>query len=595
MNWNQEVLNSAVWLAKAFGITLVLFVLVCAVLARTTGWGRRFWAVSGGYFSPRRPGAWRPLAVVALMLLFTLFSVRMNVLFSYWYNGFYTAMQTLDQKGFWFHMQLFAVLATVHVVRALLDFYIASAFRIHWREWMNEQLVGRWLDGRAYYLGRFAQPPVDNPDQRIQQDVADFGLLTITLALGLVSAVVSIFAFTGILWDLSAPMTLLGVELPRAMVFLVYVYVLVATTLVIWVGRPLIALNFLNEKLNATYRYLLIRVREYGESIALYHGEEVERRGLMASFVAVIHNAWALLFRNLKFQGLNLGISQVAVVFPFLIQGPRMFAGQIKLGDVMQTGEAFGQVQSALSFFRTSYDDFAKYRAVVDRLAGFHDNLRGTAALTLPTVRENANALVLNRVTVNRPDGHALTRELTLRLEPGEALLIRGPSGTGKTTLLRTLAGLWPFATGESERPGGSAALFLSQQPYLPIGSLRQALAYPAETVDDATARSVLERVNLAHLAERLDFAQDWSKVLSPGEQQRLAFGRVLVNQPALVFLDEATSATDSGLEHSLYSLLRQTLPRAIVVSVGHRESLVAFHDRGLALAPDGSWSLQAL
>ncbi|MEY4754715.1 MAG: hypothetical protein RJA44_2390 [Pseudomonadota bacterium] len=590
MDWNQELLKSAIWLGKAYVITLVMFVLVMAGLARSTRWGRQFWRLSGAYFSPQR--SWKPLLGVALMLLFVLFAVRMNVLFSFWYNGFYSGLQALDQPGFWFHMQLFGLLATVHVVRALLNAYIRGAFTIHWRAWLNERMLGHWMDGHAYYLGRFAAPTVDNPDQRIQQDITSLIANTLTLAFGLVGAVVSMFEFTGILWNLSAPMQVLGTEVPRAMVFLVYLYVISATVFAIWIGRPLIELNFLTEKLTANYRYLLMRLREYGESVALYRGEAVERRGLLASFEAVIANAWATLWRSLKFDGYNLGISQVAVVFPFLIQAPRLFAGTIKLGDVMQTSQAFGQVEESLSFFRTSYDSFAGYRAVLDRLSGFEQNVQGAAQLSLPQLPVNPDALVLRQLDVFRPDGQILARGIDLELRRGQALLIKGPSGAGKTTLLRTLAGLWPFSAGQAERPDTPACLFLSQRPYLPLGSLRAALAYPGTQIGDADAARILERVQLGHLAAQLDLEQDWSQVLSPGEQQRLAFGRVLANQPTIVFLDEATSATDSGLEHGLYSLLRNELPQAIIVSVGHRETLAAFHDRTLQLEGEGRWRL---
>ena len=591
MNWNQELLNSALWLGKAYVITLLVFGAVMLLLVRATRWGRQFWSLSGAYFSPRR--SWRPLLGVALILFFVLLSVRMNVLFSFWYNGFYSGLQALDQPSFWFHMRLFGVLAALHVVRALLNAYIRGSFSIHWREWMNERLVSHWLGHKAYYLGRFAEPQVDNPDQRIQQDAASLVGDTLALSMGLVGAVVSMFEFTGILWNLSAPMTVLGTEVPRAMVFLVYLYVLVATVFAVWIGRPLIRLNFLNEKLNATYRYLLMRLREYGESVALYRGEPVEQRNLMSGFGAVIANAWATLWRSLKFDGYNLSISQAAVVFPFLIQAPRLFSGAIKLGDVMQTSQAFGQVEDALSFFRSSYDSFASYRAVLDRLSGFEENVQGSASLALPQLRENAMALVLRDLTVKRPNGDALTRNLDLTLSPGQALLIRGPSGSGKTTLLRTLAGLWPYTEGQAERPANEVTLFLSQKPYLPLGTLRAALAYPSDTLDTDRARAILDRVHLGQLMDQLDVDQDWSQVLSPGEQQRLAFGRVLANRPAMVFLDEASSAMDSGLEHGLYTLLRAELPHAMLVSVGHRETLVPFHDQALTLSRDGSWKLQ--
>ncbi|MEY8878201.1 MAG: ABC transporter ATP-binding protein/permease [Leptothrix sp. (in: b-proteobacteria)] len=599
MDWNQELIKSATWLVQVYAATLLCFAVGMGVLARTTVWGRQFWSLSGAYFWGRKPEAgtprnWRPLAGIALILLFVLLGVRMNVLFSFWYNGFYTAMQELNAAGFWFHMRLFGLLAALHVVRALLSGYIRSSFTIHWRLWLNETLLARWLEGRAYYLGRFAEPAVDNPEQRIQQDASSLASDGLSLAMGLVGATVSMVEFTSILWGLSAPMTVLGTAVPRAMVFLVYVYVLTATVFAVWIGRPLIRLNFLNEKLNASYRYLLMRLREYGESVALYRGEAVERRSLSSGFAAVIGNAWATLWRSLKFDGYNLTVSQIAVVFPFLIQAPRLFAKEIKLGDVMQTGQSFGQVEEALSFFRTSYDSFAGYRAVLDRLNGFTANIDGAAQLQLPALQPRTDALLIAGLTVRRPDGAVLTRALDLQVTPGQALLIRGPSGSGKTTLLRTLAGLWPYAEGDAARPTDADCLFLSQRPYLPLGPLRLALGYPGAALDDAQAAAILQQVQLGHLQSQLDVDQDWSMVLSPGEQQRLAFGRVLANRPRLVFLDEATSATDTGLEHSLYSLIRHALPQAMLVSVGHRETLQAFHDQVLTLARDGSWQLAA-
>jgi len=295
----------------------------------------------------------------------------------------------------------------------------------------------------------------------------------------------------------------------------------------------------------------------------------------------------------LKFDGFNLSVSQVAVVFPFILQAPRFFTGAIKLGDVMQTSQAFGQVQDALSFFRTSYDTFAQYRATLDRLNGFLD--ANEAARALPSVQTEPlpDGLDINSVTVHRPDGGVLLHTLNLRLRPGQTLLIKGPSGSGKTTLLRALAGLWPYAQGHVRRPEGARALFLSQRPYLPLGDLRSAVAYPGVAMpqDDARLAEALRQVNLGHLSARLDEVADWSRILSIGEQQRVAFARVLFNRPAIVFLDEATSATDEGLEHMLYSLLRSALPDCMLVSVGHRSTLDPFHTHRLDLDGAGGWT----
>ncbi|MGY3015931.1 putative ATP-binding cassette transporter [Pseudomonas sp. TE6283] len=592
MNWHQALQESLSWLAIASLVTLVCFTITALLAVRYTRWGAQFWQLAGPYFSLRR--SWRPLFAFALLLVLTLFAVRLNVLFSFWYNGFYSALQALDQTAFWYLLGVFAVLATIHVLRSLFAFYVTQAFNIRWRVWLTERLTADWMHGDAYYRGQFLAEPVDNPDQRIELDVNAFVTGSVSLALGAVSALVSLVAFTGILWGLSAPLAVAGIEVPRAMVFAVYVYVLIATWIAFRLGQPLIRLNFLNEKLTANFRYALMRLRENAENIAFYQGAQVERGTLLGRFFALIGNAWALVFRNLKFSGFNLGVSQVAVVFPFILQAPRFFSGAIKLGDVMQTAQAFGQVQDSLSFFRESYDTFAQYRATLDRLTGFLDANQQASELPRVVSVDQEHALGIQGLQVRRPDGHALIADLDLNLHSGQALLIKGPSGSGKTTLLRALAGLWPYAEGEVRRPLGTQALFLSQRPYLPLGDLRTAIAYPAQGVlgDDARMQQALRQVNLAHLAERLDEQRDWSRILSLGEQQRLAFSRVLFNRPQVVFLDESTSAMDEGLEHALYSLLRAELPATLLVSVGHRSTLAGFHSHRLEVDGQGGWSL---
>ncbi|PYC18911.1 ABC transporter ATP-binding protein/permease [Pseudomonas mosselii] len=592
MNWHQALQESLSWLAIASLVTLVCFTITALLAVRHTRWGAQFWQLAGPYFSLRR--SWRPLLAFALLLVLTLFAVRLNVLFSFWYNGFYSALQALDQTAFWYLLGVFAVLATIHVLRSLFAFYVTQAFNIRWRVWLTERLTADWMHGDAYYRGQFLAEPVDNPDQRIELDVNAFVTGSVSLALGAVSALVSLVAFTGILWGLSAPLAVAGIEVPRAMVFAVYVYVLIATWIAFRLGQPLIRLNFLNEKLTANFRYALMRLCENAENIAFYQGAQVERGTLLGRFFALIGNAWALVFRNLKFSGFNLGVSQVAVVFPFILQAPRFFSGAIKLGDVMQTAQAFGQVQDSLSFFRESYDTFAQYRATLDRLTGFLDANQQASELPRVVSVDQDHALGIQGLQVRRPDGHALIADLDLNLHSGQALLIKGPSGSGKTTLLRALAGLWPYAEGEVRRPQGTQALFLSQRPYLPLGDLRTGIAYPAQGVpgDDARMQQALRQVNLAHLAERLDEQRDWSRILSLGEQQRLAFSRVLFNRPQVVFLDESTSAMDEGLEHALYSLLRAELPATLLVSVGHRSTLAGFHSHRLEVDGQGGWSL---
>jgi putative ATP-binding cassette transporter len=407
---------------------------------------------------------------------------------------------------------------------------------------------------------------------------------------------VSLVSFSLILWQLSGPLTVFGTEIPRAMVFVAYLYVIVATVFAFRIGRPLIGLSFRNEQFNASYRYALVRVRESSEAIAFQRGEDVERRTLGGRFGSVIDNAWAIVFRSLKFQGFNLVVTQFSQIIPLVIQAPRYFAGGISLGDVQQTASAFGQVESALSFFRLAYDDFATYRATLIRLTGLLDADAEARALPAVTL-ENGDGLQVRDLTVRLPDDRVLVDDLDLNLSAGDALLVAGASGSGKTTLLRSFADLWPWAEGTVRRPLDGEALFLSQQPYVPLGSLRTGLAYPGDAadVDDARAADVLRRVQLPHLADRLDDEVDWARRLSPGEQQRLGFARVLLTRPRVVFLDEATSALDEGLEHTLYTMLREELPDTVVVSVGHRSTLNRFHAERLELLGDGRWQVAAL
>ena len=593
MQWQHQWTDSLIWIARTWLFAGIGMAATLAVVTRSTRWGRQFRELAGPYFTPRR--SWRPLGALALILLLAISAVRLNVLLSYWNNGFYDSIQALNQPSFWFHMRLFALLATLNVARVLVGYLVSQAFEIRWRTWFNERLTTDWLAGSAYYRTQFVAEPGDNPDQRIQVDAGSFVSASRALAFGAVDAVVSLVTFSLILWGLSGPIPIGGVEVPRAMVFLVYAYVLIASVLAFRLGRPLIRLSFMSEKLAADFRYALIRLREYAESVALYRGEAVETQGLARRFAAYIVNLWAIVFRSLKFDGFNLAVSQGAVVFPFLLQAPRFFSGAIKLGDVMQTGQAFGQVQDALSFFRLSYDSFAQYRATLDRLTGFLAANAASRALPRIAVDDTGSVLATEALSVRRPDAAVLVRALTLQLQPGQALLVQGPSGAGKTTLLRALAGLWPFADGTVRRPGGSHALFLPQKPYLPLGSLRLALNYPGTADDDAALRAALQRVQLAHLLPRLDDDTDWSRILSLGEQQRLAFARVLLNRPRIAFLDEATSATDEGLEHALYTMLREDLPDCMLVSVGHRSTLAAHHTHRLTLQGEAGWRFEAI
>jgi putative ATP-binding cassette transporter len=599
INWSTEWLTSLLWVARVFLFTIVGFALVGWFVIRRMRWGRQFWRLSGMYFIPRQRTwlSWRPILTVALLLLLTVVSVRLDVILSFQGNDLFTALQELNAAAFWRSILIFGILATINVVLVLVTFYIGQAQIIHWRLWLNQRMVGDWMNGAAYHRGRFTTTPIDNPDQRIQQDITSYTSDSQTLALGAVSSVVALVSFTIILWQLSGPLTAFGIQIPRAMVFLAYIYVIIATVLAVRIGRPLIRLNFLNELLTASYRYALVRVRDNSENIAFYRGEQVENAGLMARFAAVIANTWAIVYRSLKFQGFNLVISQIAVVFPFIIQAPRYFAQQITLGDVTQTATAFGQVEGALSFFRLAYDDFASYRASLNRLTGLLDVNDEARALPTPVIEEREAGLGIRDLHVRLPDGRPLLTDLDLELRDGEALVVKGQSGSGKTTLLRSLAGLWPYTEGTISRPEPGRILFCAQQPYLPLGTLRAALAYPAaaESLSDEEALDTLRAVQLGYVADRLDVEADWSRTLSPGEQQRLAFGRILLARPSLAFLDETTSALDEGMEHAIYELVRERLPECTIVSVGHGSTLDNLHTNELTLIGNGRWEARTL
>ena len=589
MDYTQEIITSSLWIARTLALTVIFFSLGIFLLVRLTHWGKQFWMFAGGYLSPKR--SIKPLLFFVLIVTLTLFSVRLSLVHSTWYNNMYTALQEFNQTVFWEQMILFCFIAGFSVAAALISYYLNQRFSINWIEWLNTELLEKWMDKRAYYKSQYIGNNLDNPDQRIQQDIQSYVKTTLSLSTGVIDAVTSMISYTILLWGLAGPMTLFGIEIPRAMVYLVFAYVIFTTLIAFWLGKPLIRLNFANEKLNANYRYSLIRVKEYAESIAFYAGEKVEKSRLYKQFRAVIDNMWDIVFRALKFSGFNLVVSQISVVFPLLIQVSRYFEKQIKLGDLMQTLQVFGKLHSNLSFFRNTYDSFAEYKATLDRLTGFHYSVEAAQKQSKTDITDHPTDVIFQHLSVKSPMGKILIKDLNLTLTQGNSLLIQGQSGVGKTTLLRTIAGLWSYAEGKIFCPQHNT-LFLSQRPYLPQGNLLTALYYPdtTENVDLEKITRVLEQVQLAHLQDRLEQEQDWSRILSLGEQQRLAFARLLLHKPKVAFLDEASASLDEGMEYAMYRLIREELPNTTIISVGHRSTLVPLHQQQLELHTDGSW-----
>ncbi|MDT5264644.1 MAG: vitamin B12/bleomycin/antimicrobial peptide transport system ATP-binding/permease protein [Mycobacterium sp.] len=601
-------------MAKAWAISAACTVFALTLIARFTAWGRQFWRVTGDYFKGRESiPVWLWLGV---LLLSVMIDVRLSVLFSYQSNDQFSALQAaFEGEGaakdsaigsFWWSILILVALIAVDIVRTVLDLYLMQRFIIRWRVWLTHRLTGDWLDGDAYYRGRFIDDPIDNADQRIQQDIDIFTTGTgpetntptvgtaQTLMFGSVTSIVSVVSFTPILWRLAGPLTIFGITVPKALFWMALVYVFFTTVVAFWIGRPPIRLSFRNELTNAAFRYALVRLRDAGEAVGFYRGEGAERGQLMTRFAAVIANSRAFVRRGVAFLGWNRSVSQIVDPLPTIVQAPRLFAGQIQLGDITQSSSAFLQVHGSLSFFRAVYDSFASYRAAIIRLDGLitaNETARALPALTaLPSTD---GSVELDDVEVRSPSGTRLVDPLNVRLDRGDSMVITGGSGTGKTTLLRSLAQLWPFTSGMLRRPDGDT-MFLSQMPYVPLGDLRSVVSYPvpAGDFDDAAIQTALDAVALGHLASRLDEVADWAKVLSPGEQQRIAFARVLLAKPRAVFLDESTSALDEGQEFALYRVLRATVPDCVVVSVSHRSTVEQHHRRRLELLGGGGWRL---
>jgi vitamin B12/bleomycin/antimicrobial peptide transport system ATP-binding/permease protein len=453
-----------------------------------------------------------------------------------------------------------------------------------------------WLDDQQYYRMQLNQAVTDNPDQRISDDLDSFATMTLTLSLGLLNSLVTLFSFLTILWVLSGALTIpLGggrsFSIPGYMVFAALIYAVGGTLLTRWIGNPLIRLSFDQQRYEADFRFSLVRLRENAENVAFYRGEARELDNFQTRFARIIGNWWGIIKRRKKLTWFTTGYSQVAIVFPFIVAAPRYFNKVIQLGGLMQIASAFGQVQDSLSFIITSYTEIAQYQAVVQRLAGFRERMDAIAAQRREaqpiTIAHGGAGIEVEGLDIDLPDGRPLHHDLALAASPGEPLLITGPSGAGKSTLLRAVAGLWPFGRGRVRMAEGEA-LFLPQRPYLPLGTLADALAYPrsAASLARADLDNALRSVGLPELVERLDEEGNWAQRLSIGEQQRLAFARVLLARPQIVFLDEATSALDDTAEMALYRILREAPWRPTIVSVGHHGALRRFHDTILDLSP---------
>ena len=545
---------------------------------------------------------WIGLFMLTTVVLLALGGVALNVVLSYWNNNFYNALQAKDEGTFWSLLGLFCILATVWMTRTVIAYVVRSYLVIRWRRVMTDIYLDRWMSNHAHYRMRFLGQKADNPDQRIQEDIDQFVTTTLTLFLGLLTSVVTLFSFAFILWNLSSKMTLpfTDITIPGFLFWVALIYSVAGTAGAHYFGRKLIHLNFMQQRYEADFRFGMARAREYGEQIALMGGDQAERSRLGRMFSFVVQNFLQLVGVQKILTAFTSGYGQAAVVFPFLLTAHNYFSGRVTLGDLMQTNSSFGQVQDALSFFVDAYSTVALYKAIVDRLTGFDETMQRAAAVAAETHMLNRHEaatgeLNVDDATLSAPTGETILTVPHLALEAGHDTLIAGPSGSGKSTLFRAIAGIWPYAEGTLTVPAGKSLMLLPQQPYIPLGTLREAVTYPAQegAYDDAAIRDALTAVELSHLIPRLDEAHPWQQRLSGGEQQRIAIARALLARPDWLLLDEATAALDEKLEKAVYKVIADKLPDTTVVSIGHRSTLNALHDRRviMELQEDGIFS----
>lgn len=560
------------------------------------------WRIAAPYFNSEDKWAGRVLLAAVIAIELTI--VGINVLLNAWNNRFYNALQEKNWDGFVREIGIFSLLATCYIALSVYQLYLNQWLQIRWRQWMTTHYLGEWLHDANHYRMQLQGDAADNPDQRISDDVKLFVEQTLSITVGLLSAVVTLGSFVIILWGLSAdsPLTIFGREfnIPGYLVWGALVYAIFGTALTQWIGSPLVDLAFQQQRYEADFRFNLVRVRENAEQIALLKGESAERAQLSGRFGRVITNWYGIMSRTKRLTAFTASYSQAAVIFPYILVAPAYFANKIQLGGMMQTASAFSSVQSSLSFFITIYRSLAEWRSVVARLDGFEASIAGANRTGTDSIHvassTGSDEIDMEKLLVRLPNGTPLVAADGFKLRSHQRTLVMGPSGAGKSTLFRAIAGIWPFGGGSIAVPANASLMMLPQRPYFPIGSLQAAISYPAEasTYSPDQIRDVLIAVGLPKLAERLNEEAHWNRMLSLGEQQRLGLARALLLKPQYLFLDEATASLDEASEAALYRLIEQKMPQTTVVSIGHRSTLEAFHQRNVVLAHDGDrFSLQ--
>jgi putative ATP-binding cassette transporter len=556
------------------------------------------WRISAPYF--RSEDKWAGCGLLAAVIAIELALVANSVLFNQWRNRFYNALQEKDWDGFVRETIVFCVLAVILVALQVYSLYLNQWLQIRWRNWMTTKYLGEWLHDADHYRMQLQGDAADNPDQRITDDVKMFVDSTLSLGVGLLNAVVTLASFVIILWGLSAvaPLHVFGNEfaIPGYLVWGALIYAIFGTALTQWIGSPLVNLDFQQQRLEADFRFNLVRVRENSEQIALLKGEPAERQRLSKRFSRVVGNWYGIMSRTKRLTAFTQSFGQAAVIFPVILVTPAYFANKILLGALQQTMEAFGNVQQALSYFVDAYRRLAEWRAVVARLDGFEMAIGSAATLATAdgsidvVASAGGDKIDLDRLLVKLPNGTPLVAADAFHIGGHERTLVTGPSGAGKSTLFRAIAGIWPFGEGSIAIPAKAKLMMLPQRPYFPIGTLQAAIVYPAEpgAFSPDQVGAALVAVGLPQLAPQLAEEAHWNRMLSLGEQQRLGVARALLHAPQYLFLDEATASLDEPAEAALYRLIEEKLPSTTIVSIGHRATLQAFHQRNVVLAADG-------
>lgn len=536
---------------------------------------------------------------LAAIITLTIAAVYMTLLLNEWFNSFYSALQNYDSDAVYRGLLRFTGLAFAHIAFAVYSYYLQQRLALRWRKWMTKNYLAKWTGQQMYYrLEMFSQGTADNPDQRISEDINLFTARTLSFMSGLLRSATTIVCFIFVLWNLSEILSFSAAgqefHIYGYLVWTALAYSVLGTWITHKVGHRLVSLNYLQQKLEADFRFSMVRLRETAESVAFYNGAAKEESFLSNRFMTLLRNTLFIIKKQKQLSWLTNSYAQIAIIFPFVVAVPRYLSQNISLGGLMQIANCFGKVQDAMSYFVDVYASLAEWQSCAERLLSFDKHIaaieKETEEKSGSLVREETpDRLRLTDVTISVPamDENKRTREIissaACTIRSGEHVILKGPSGSGKSTLLRTLAGFWPYVKGHISMPASSEMMFIPQKPYIPMGTSAEAASYPLETADKEILSLLLVECGLSHLMEKPDTEADWSHILSLGEQQKLAFVRVFLRKPKWVFLDEATSAMDEETEEKMYRLLT-ALPGTTVISIGHRSTLDKWHDRVLRI-----------